>query len=169
MEHAGWEIPGHFSSAEKDAAAVRNSVGLGDLSYRAKFDSRKRPERLWWRLSSSRYLTIGEPPLEMPADAADVTSVFANVLLAGPHARDVLGKLTSLRLLEEALPNLSCAQAGVAHTHAIVLREDLAGAPAFQILIGREYGESVWESMVHAGREFQLRPFGLKALELLRT
>jgi glycine cleavage system aminomethyltransferase T len=140
---------------------------LADVSYRAKFESKTRPERQWWRLSSSLYLTIGEPPLDLPVEATDVTSVYANLFLAGPHSKDVLAKLTSLNC--ESLPNQSCGQASLAHAHAIVLREDLGLLPAFHILISREYAESVWESIMHAGHEFHLQPFGLETLQLLRT
>lgn len=146
---------------------MNSGVGLADISYRAKFESKIRPERLWWRLSSSLYLAIGEPPLDPPLEAVDVTSVYANLFLAGPHSRDVLAKLTSLDC--QALPNQSCGQASVAHAHAIVLREDLNSLPAFHLLISREYAESVWESILHAGHEFHLQPFGLQALQLLRT
>jgi glycine cleavage system aminomethyltransferase T len=52
--------------------------------------------------------------------------------------------------------------------HAIVLREDIRSIPGFHILISREYAESVWEAIVHAGHEFHLQPFGLEALTLLR-
>jgi glycine cleavage system aminomethyltransferase T len=168
LDHLGWEIPASFSPPEAEAVAVRNGAGLADLSYRAKFDSTTQPQHLWWRLGSRRYLTIGDPPFEPPLNATDVTSVFANLILAGPQARDVLSKLTSLRMSEDCLPDLSCGQAAVAHTHAIVLREDLRRLPAYHILISREYSESVWEAIMHAGREFHVRPFGLKALELLR-
>ena len=31
----------------------------------------------------------------------------------------------------------------------------------------RELAESVWEAILHAGHEFQIVPFGLRALELM--
>lgn len=169
IEHHGWEIPAWFSSPETEADGVRNGVGLTDVSYRVKFDSKMPPESGWYRLGSHHYLTIGEPTFDSPAGTTDVTSVYANLILAGPRSKDVLAKLTSLKLSEESLPNLSCGQANLAHIHTIMLREDLKRLPAFHILISRDYSESAWESIVHAGDEYHLRPFGLKALELLRT
>lgn len=148
---------------------MRSGVGIADISYRAKFEGRIRPERNGWLLAANHYLTIGDPPLDRPSGAADVSSVYANLLLAGPRVKELLAKLTSLRLFGDALPSGSCAQASVAHAHAIVLREDLPQIPAYHLLIGREYAESVWESILHAGHEYHLRPFGLRALQLLRT
>jgi glycine cleavage system aminomethyltransferase T len=169
MEHHGWEIPAWFQPPQLEAAAVRNGVGLTDVSYHAKFLSKTRPESGSWRLGSQHFLTVGDAPLDPPISATDVTNVYADVLLAGRRSREVLAKLTSVDLSDKALPNLSCAQANVAHTHAIVLREDLPDLRAYQILINREYSESVWESITHAGHEYDLCPFGLRALELLRA
>ena len=73
--------------------------------------------------------------------------------------------LTSLNVA--ALRNLDCGQAAVAHVHAIVLREDFARLPAFHILVSREYGESVWEAILHSGHEFQAVPCGFEALAQL--
>lgn len=166
-ERHGWAMPASFSKPEEEVAGVRSRVGLADISYRAKFLTAHQPERHWWRLTDRCYLTIGTPPLEAPAGATEVTSVYANLLLAGPRSRDVLRKLTSLNITEPALPNLSCAQTGLAHIHSIVLHEDLRSLPAYHILAGRDYAESLWETILHAGREFQLHPFGQLALEEL--
>jgi len=174
VEHHGWELPGRFAAPEAEAAQVLGGVGLADLSYRAKFETQSEPVQSWWRLGAGRYLVIGEPHSEPLAEArgsagfVDVTSVYANLLLAGPRSKHVLGKLSSLNTSGESLPNLSCAQASVAHVHAIVLREDLMEVPAFHLLVTRDYAESVWEALAQAGEEFALRPFGLEALRLLR-
>jgi glycine cleavage system aminomethyltransferase T len=167
MEHHGWTLPAFFQSPEAEAQGALARVGIADISYRAKFEGRTRPERYGWLLGANHYLTIGEPPLDPPSGATDVSSVYANLLLAGPRGEEVLAKLTSLRL--SGLPNGACAQASVAHAHAMVLREDLPQTPAYHILISREYAESVWESILHAGHEYHLQPFGLQALGRLRT
>jgi glycine cleavage system aminomethyltransferase T len=168
-EHHGWTLPAFFQSPEAEAEAARTGVAIGDVSYRAKFESRTRPVRNGWTLGANHYLTIGEPPLDPPPGAIDVSSVYADFILAGPCGKDLLGKLTSLCLSDAALPNGACAQASVAHVHAIIFREDLPQTPAYSILISREYAESVWESMLHAGHEYHARPFGLQALSLLKA
>jgi glycine cleavage system aminomethyltransferase T len=99
----------------------------------------------------------------------DVTSVFAQFLLAGPAARDVLCKLTSLNVSESALPDAGCGQASLAHVRAIILRRDLGPLPAFHLLVSREYGESVWDSVLHAGQDFRITQFGLNALQILES
>jgi sarcosine oxidase subunit alpha len=145
-----------------------------------------RPEASSWLLGRRQFLLTCEPSATagvlnrlqqlQNADAAspapiyvtEVTSAYAELMLAGPRSREVLSKLTSLNLSEGARANLTCAQASLAHVNAIVLRDDLPGIPAFHLLVGREYGESVWESVLHAGQEFDITPFGLEAQKLLQ-
>ena len=109
-----------------------------------------------------------DPSSPPPFYVTEVTSVYAQLLLAGPRSRDVLNKLTSLNLSSNLRDDLTCAQTNVAHVHAIILRKDLAALPAFHLLVGREYGESVWESVLHAGNEFEITPFGLEAHKLMQ-
>ena len=142
-----------------------------------------------WNLGPLHYLVTCEPParngflgrLEAlqaagsdgsgipPIYLTDVTSVFAQFLLAGPRSRQVLRKLTSVDVSERSQPDLSCRQASLAHVGAIILRKDFDGVPAFHVLVSREYGESVWDAILHAGHEFHLSPFGLQAQQLLKV
>lgn len=192
MEHHGWKVPAYFTWAQKEAEQLVKSAGLGDLSWMTKLDLKgwglkTEPsvgEGHAWRLGPLRYLVTCKPPqrdgitskllsspvsgdlaLPPPVYITDVTSVYAHFLLAGPRCYEILRKLTSLNI--SSLQNLACGQASLAHVHSLVLREDLNETPAFHILVSREYAESVWEAILHAGHEFQVAPFGLKALEFL--
>jgi glycine cleavage system aminomethyltransferase T len=60
-----------------------------------------------------------------------------------------------------------CGQASVAHVQSIVLREDRGGLPAYRVLMGRDYAESVWEAFLHAGEEFGIGAVGARAVEEL--
>src|SRR6516162_10939651 len=167
IEHHGWELPAFFLNADEEAAAVRKTVGLADLSYCSKLDLQKAPENSGWWLGANHYWMIAEPPLDPPPGAIDITSVYTSLCLAGPRSRDVLNKVTSLNVSDVALPNLRGAQTSLADTYTVVLREDIGSISAFHLLVSREYGESVWETIVHAGHEFHLCPFGLTALKSL--
>ena len=81
----------------------------------------------------------------------DVTSVYAALLLVGPHSRVVLQRLTALDLSDPALPDLACDCTGLAHVHATILRQDLGPIPAYWLLVGWEYGAYAWDSVLHAG------------------
>lgn len=194
VEHNGWQVAASFGNPAEEAARTRETVGLADLSWMAKFNVQGSglrdapdlgPEAKVWLLGRRQFLVTCEPFATAavkerlrqlstaeagslpPAYVTDVTSAYTQLMLVGPRSREVLSKLTSLNLSGSARGNLTCAQATVAHVHAIVLRDDLPGVPAFHLLVGREYGESVWESVLHAGQEFHVAPFGLEAQRLL--
>ena len=164
----GWEVPGFFVGAEKEAASARIGVGISDVSFLQKLEARVARAGSW-KLGSKRYLIIGEPPIENPSGGWDVTGVYSAFRLVGPQSRDVLRKVTSLNVSDTTLANGSCGQANLAHVHAILLREDLGPHLSYVILISREYGESVWESLLHAGHEFHIVPIGVEAVGLLRS
>ncbi len=177
---------------------MRESVGLADVSWMLKFDLKGYrlkslpalgEEAFLWVLGPLHCLVTCDPlirdqmierleefrtagadlSLPPPVYVTDVTSIYAQFLLAGPRCREVLSKLTSLSLSESSLKNLSSAQSSLAHVHAIILRKDIERIPAYHLLVSREYGESVWDSVLHAGYEFNLSPFGLQAQRLLRV
>jgi glycine cleavage system aminomethyltransferase T len=79
-------------------------------------------------------------------------SPYARFLIAGPNARALLSKLTSLNL------DLASAYGAVAHVRALVERHHLG----FLVMIPRDYAESVWEALLRAGEEFHVRPFGVE-------
>lgn len=80
-------------------------------------------------------------------------SPYARFLIAGPNARPLLSKLTSLNL------DMSTAFGTVAHVRSLVTRDKLG----FVVMVPRDYAESVWEAVLHAGEEFHIKPFGLEA------
>jgi glycine cleavage system aminomethyltransferase T len=181
-EYHEWRTAAVFTSEQEEAAAVRQGVGLSDVSWTTKLDLKgsglnSLPElgerARSWSLGPGHLLVTSDPDMFQAISSrsgvwvTDVTSVFAQFLLAGPASRDILRKLTSLNVSENALPDSGCGQASVAHVRAIILRRDLGPLPAFHLLVSREYGESVWDSLLHAGHEFRITQFGLKALEIL--
>ena len=187
IDHHGWKVPAFFTSSLEEVKRVSAGAGLADVSWLAKFDL-KGPgvsalaglggAARFWPLTPRHALVTCEPAA---ADGAlplldsmrpsvyltDVTSVFAAFLLTGPRSREILRKLTSLNVSEPALANLSCGQGNLAHVHARIMRQDFPQSAAFVLMVSREYGESVWDAVSHAGEEFHLTPFGLRAYEIL--
>ncbi len=190
----GWEGVAHFTSPQEEAEAVRRAVGLADCSSIPKFDLQGSDlnsspelgaEAQAWRLREGRYLVTCRPEnrdliqgelnrfvaaagaSSGPVYLTDLTSGYAALLLAGPRSPEVLRKLVDLDVSGDAFPNLTCAQTGVHHTYAILVRQDIQSLLAYLILVNREYGEWLWETVFDAGAEFGIRPFGSAAHELL--
>jgi len=179
-------------------AGVRGAAGIGDLSWTLKVDLKGyglrgipafRAGLFSCRLAPLHMLITSDPSARefvmarlrdlcgggsdlsrLPAVyLTDVSSVYTQFLLAGPRSRDILRKLTSLNVSDRSLPDLACGQSSLAHVRAIVVRKDISGVSAYHLLVSREYGESVWDSVLHAGEEFKISLFGLQAQQLLKV
>jgi glycine cleavage system aminomethyltransferase T len=156
----GWQLPASYSEPQTELERMRSSVGISDASYLTKLDVRgpfsvSLPARLW-KLTPARTLITSPLPIDLlpSSSVTDVTSTYSAILLAGPRARDVLHKLTTLNVSDAAMPESSARQTRLAHVNAIILR-----AEGFLILNTRDVAEHVWEALRHAGAH----PFGMVA------
>jgi sarcosine oxidase subunit alpha len=196
-DYYGWEAAEQFTSPDEEARRVREGVGLSDVSWLGKLDVKGKGVNLKSQISNLKsqipnpksllsleqghWLVMCEPQdfdgvweeLERLAAAADclhvtdVTPVYAALLIAGPKSRDVLHKLTEIDVSDAAMLDLSCSQTGLAHVHAIFIRQDMGDLLSYRLLVGREYGEYIWDALMHAGHEEGIVPFGLEAQRLL--
>ena len=98
----------------------------------------------------------------------DVTSTLAGILLAGPHSRDVLQRLTAPDVSDSAFANGACLSARVAGLHARVVRDDLDETLAYWLFAGTEYAAYAWDAIMHAGSPFGMAPVGYEAVQGMR-
>jgi glycine cleavage system aminomethyltransferase T len=166
---SGWELPAWYTESSREVERVRTSAGISDASYLYKLDLRgdagelSPPARLWRLTPTHAFVTSPLPGSVVSSAVTDVTSVYSAILLAGPKAREVLQKLTTLNVREGSMPDGTARQTRVAHVNATILRSDSQGLLAFLILNTRDLAEHVWSALLHAGSEFGARPFGMVA------
>jgi sarcosine oxidase subunit alpha len=98
----------------------------------------------------------------------DVTQGLGAVNLAGPRAREIMGKLTELDCSSEAFTYLDGKQAEVAGVPSLILRIGFVGEVGYEIHFPAAHGEHLWDALLEAGQEHGLRPFGLEPQRLLR-
>ncbi|MGA8149949.1 MAG: 2Fe-2S iron-sulfur cluster-binding protein [Terriglobales bacterium] len=99
---------------------------------------------------------------------ANVTAGYGAMNVAGPKSRSVLAKLTDCDLTSSAFPYMACREAVVAGIAVIMLRIGFVGETGWEIHCPAESSEALWEALLEAGREFNIRPFGVEAQRLLR-
>lgn len=97
-----------------------------------------------------------------------LTEVNAAFNLAGPQARAVLQKLTGEDISNEALPYMHVRDMEVAGVPCRLLRIGFTGELSYEIHCPSGYGLHLWEALIEAGREFDIRPFGVEAQRILR-
>jgi sarcosine oxidase subunit alpha len=98
----------------------------------------------------------------------DVTQGLGAVNLAGPRAREIMGKLTSLDCSSEGFTYLDGKQAEVAGVPSLILRIGFVGEVGYEIHFPAAHGEHLWDALLETGGERGLRPFGLEPQRLLR-
>jgi aminomethyltransferase len=98
----------------------------------------------------------------------EVTSSFAAMVCTGPNARKVLSKVTETDLSDEAFPFFTSQQIFVKNVPVTALRVSYAGELGWELYTPSEYGERLWEHVMAAGEEYDIRPYGNGALNALR-
>jgi len=104
----------------------------------------------------------------MCAHVTNVTPAYGAVNLAGPKARQTLSKLTDVDLSETSFRYMRSARAVVAGVPCILLRIGFVGETGWELHFPAEYGEYFWDTLMEAGEEFGISPFGLEAQRILR-
>ena len=105
---------------------------------------------------------------QLDVHLTDVTQGLGAVNLAGPRAREIMGKLTSLDCSSEAFTYLDGKQAEVAGVPSLILRIGFVGEVGYEIHFPAAHGEHLWDALLEAGEDHGLRPFGLEPQRLLR-
>ena len=90
------------------------------------------------------------------------------IAISGPKARDLLAGLVSRDLSSAAFPFLSVAEMDVGLVPALVARISFTGELGYEIYVAPEYQLRLYETLLAAGAELGLRPFGGRALNALR-
>ncbi|EMA47898.1 GcvT family protein [Halococcus saccharolyticus] len=98
----------------------------------------------------------------------DVTSNLAAMVCTGPDARKTLSKVIDADLSDEAFPFYSSQRTFVENIPVTALRLSYAGELGWELYTPSEYGERLWEHVMDAGAEFDIRPYGNGALDSLR-
>lgn len=102
------------------------------------------------------------------AHLVDVTSAWAGVAIVGPQSYRVLSKLAELDLDPLVFPDRGCVQGKAAEVHVIIVRSDIGGALGYQLFVTRDFGEYIWNALLHAGRSDGVGPVGTKALDEIK-
>ncbi|MGH9351998.1 MAG: aminomethyltransferase family protein, partial [Terriglobia bacterium] len=68
----------------------------------------------------------------------------------------------------KAFSYMSCRRAEVAGVEALLMRIGFVGETGWEIHFPAESGAHLWRALLDAGREFDIRPFGVEAQRLLR-
>ena len=131
------------------------------------------PGRYWLSPTPSRVATVIEAvERQLGTLSVSVTNLgYSNAYLSiqGPKSRELLGKLTDVDLSTPALPYFSCTRGTVAQVSGMVIsRTGYSGELGYELFYPVEYAEHVWDAVAEAGKEWDIRPCGMKTMRSLR-
>jgi sarcosine oxidase subunit alpha len=116
-----------------------------------------------------REMTKWNAQWRLEVDIANVTSAFSAVNVAGPLARKVLEKVCSdVDLSNEAFPYLGYREGTIKGIPVRLLRVGFVGELGYEIHMPSLFGEGLWDLLMAAGQEFDMKPFGVETQRLLR-
>ncbi len=99
-----------------------------------------------------------------------VTDHWATAAIAGPQSRAVLQQVCGdIDLSPEAFPFMSCRDGTVAGVPARVVRISFSGERAYEVNVSAHAARHVWETLIDAGRPFQITPYGTETMHVLRA
>ena len=100
----------------------------------------------------------------------NVTAAWGTWALAGPNARDTLMAVgTNIDVSQEAFPHLHLRTGNVAGMQARVARVSFSGEAGYEISVPASLTTTLGEALLAAGNTHGLTPYGIEALEIMRT
>ncbi|NUP06507.1 MAG: GcvT family protein [Polyangiaceae bacterium] len=102
------------------------------------------------------------------AFVTDVTSGYAQINVQGPGSRELLQKLTTADLSNEAFPFRAAREIDIGFARLLCVRITYLGELGYELYVPAEQAVHVYDRIVEAGQKVGLRHAGLKALASLR-
>ena len=107
---------------------------------------------------------------ELDVQYVSVTEQWAQMAIAGPKARATLQKVVDkLSLNSETVPYLAAKQITImGGIEARLFRISFSGEHAYELAVPADFGGAVARSIMQAGAEFGIVPYGVEALSIMR-
>lgn len=98
----------------------------------------------------------------------NITETYGTLVIAGPDSRKVLKKLTESDLSNESFPWFSSQEITVAGTSVRALRMNFVGELGWELHHPIEHQQAIYDALFNAGKEYDIRDFGLRAMDSMR-
>ncbi len=107
---------------------------------------------------------------ELDVYLTSVTDHFSTIAVVGPNSRRVLQKLDcNIDLEREKFPFMSVKSAELAGMPVQLFRVSFSGELAFEVNVDSNNALAMWRSIMAAGAEFNITPYGTDTMHVLRA
>ena len=107
-------------------------------------------------------------PSDAHAIVTDVTSGYAMINLQGPNSRQLLSRITSADISNEAFPYMTMQEIDAHYARVLAFRVTYLGELGYELYIPTEFAPTVFDVLVETGKGIGLKHAGLQALNTLR-
>jgi sarcosine oxidase subunit alpha len=106
---------------------------------------------------------------ELDVQFVSATDEWAQFSIAGPRSRDTLTKIIDANISNEALPYMGVAEVTVGSSViGRLYRLSFSGELAYELGVPARYGDALARTLMEAGAEFGIAPYGTEALGVMR-
>tara|TARA_A100001011_G_scaffold375678_1_gene437471 strand:- start:48 stop:2660 length:2613 start_codon:yes stop_codon:yes gene_type:complete len=107
---------------------------------------------------------------ELDVYLTSVTDHYATISVCGPNCKKIISKIiTDVDFSDESFPHMSFKNVKIGKISCRVMRISFTGELSYEINVQANYGKSVWEKCMEAGKEFNITPYGTETMHLLRA
>ncbi|MDC3016668.1 sarcosine oxidase subunit alpha family protein [Candidatus Pelagibacter sp.] len=107
---------------------------------------------------------------ELDVYLTSVTDHYATISVCGPNSKKIVSQvIPDLDFSDENFPHMSFKNAKIGKIKCRVMRISFTGEHSYEINVQANYGKSVWEKCIEAGKEFNITPYGTETMHLLRA
>lgn len=164
------------------ANKIPKTIGRIGLCHMLSLNGGVRSEFTIYKTGAQRYTLMSAGSMERhdwdylckykPADGSvdlqKVTTQYGVLVLAGPRSRDVLQKLTDTDLSNDNFKWLTGQSINVGFAQANALRVNYVGELGWELHHPIEMQNYIFDELIKAGAEFDIKPFGIRAMDSLR-
>lgn len=107
-------------------------------------------------------------PAKHSIELSDITRDWDTLVIAGPDSRKVLQQLTNSGLDNKSFPWLSYQSLQIGDANIRALRVNYVGELGWELHVNPAHTLAVYDALMEAGSEFDVRDFGMYAMESMR-
>tara|TARA_B100001094_G_C18134965_1_gene774526 strand:+ start:1 stop:1698 length:1698 start_codon:yes stop_codon:yes gene_type:complete len=107
-------------------------------------------------------------PRDRSVSFENLTNSMGVLVIAGPKSRQLLQKVSSDEFSNEAFPWLSGRMIKVGLAETLALRVNFVGELGWELHMPLEMQNHIFDTLMNAGEEFGIKPFGIRAMDSLR-
>ncbi len=98
-----------------------------------------------------------------------VTTQWATIMVAGPHARTLLERVgLDVDLSASAFPHMTARAGRMGGTPVRIARVSFTGELSYEVSVPWRQGAALWQRLLDLGKDLEITPFGIESLMVMR-